>query len=266
MTAAQPVHDPLLGAWATLGEPRLTAELARSGVGWVGLDAQHGHFDDHALRTTLGLRPADAAPMLVRVAANDPALIGRALDAGVDGVIVPLVDSVADAEKAVAASHYPPSGTRSWGPLPGSRAVHSPGSDSGTHPVPLCAVMIETAAALDAVDEIAAVPGVDMIFVGPFDLSLTLGLHVDDLLAAPAGDAPLTRITRACSDAGITAGVYAGTPERAALLTAAGFEWVAASTDAALVSLGAGEMRRRMLSGVPGQPTQDAFSAGNASS
>ncbi len=266
MTAAHPVPDPLLGAWATLGEPRMTAELARSGVGWVGLDAQHGHFDDNALRATLGLRPSGGPPMLVRVAANDPALIGRALDAGADGVVVPLVDSVADAEKAVAASHYPPHGTRSWGPLPGSRPVHGPGSDGGTHPVPLCAVMIETAAALDAVEDIAAVPGVDMIFVGPFDLSLTLGLDVDDLLAAQAGDAPLARITRACTNAGITAGAYAGTPERAALLAAAGFDWIAATTDAALMALGVGEMRRRMLPEGPGQPTQDAFSAGNASS
>ncbi len=77
MTPGTPSPDPLLGAWATLGEPRLTNELARSGLGWVGLDAQHGHFDDRSLRDTLGHRSADAAPMLVRVAANDAALIGR---------------------------------------------------------------------------------------------------------------------------------------------------------------------------------------------
>jgi 4-hydroxy-2-oxoheptanedioate aldolase len=267
MTSTSPVHDPLLGAWAVLGEPRVTAELARSGVGWIGLDAQHGHFDDRSLRDTLGLRPSGAAPMLVRVAANDAALIGRALDAGADGVVVPLVDSVADAERAVAASHYPPAGARSWGPLNGSRPIHGPGSDSGPHAVPLCAVMIETAAALDAVEAIAAVPGVDMIFVGPFDLSLALGLQPDDLLAAHAGeDAHLTRITRACTHAGITAGAYAGTPERAALLAAAGFEWIAATTDAALLSLGVGEVRRRVLSDGAAQPAQEAFNAGNASS
>ncbi|MHA7208970.1 HpcH/HpaI aldolase family protein [Arthrobacter sp. MDT1-65] len=266
MTATTPVPPPLLGTWATLGEPRLTAEIARSGVDWVGLDAQHGHFDDRALRDTMAPRPTPAVPMLVRVAANDAALIGRALDAGADGVVVPLVDSVADAEAAVAASHYPPHGARSWGPLPGSRPVTGPGSDGGTHPVPLCAVMIETAAALDAVEAIAAVPGVDMIFVGPFDLSLALGLHVDDLLAAHAGgEGPLARILHACTLAGIRAGAYAGTPERAVLLAAAGFQWIAATTDAALVSLGVEEMRRRMP-GDRDQPAQDSLSAGNAAS
>lgn len=266
MSATTPVPDPLLGVWATLGEPRLTAALAGSGVGWVGLDAQHGHFDDRALRDTLGHRTEGAAPMLVRVAANDAALIGRALDAGADGVVVPLVDSVADAEAAVAASHYPPHGGRSWGPLPGSDPVHSPGSNGGRHAVPLCAVMIETAAALAAVDAIAAVPGVDMIFVGPFDLSLALGTDVDHLLASHGNeDAPLARITRACTHAGIAAGAYAGTPERAVLLAAAGFRWIAATTDAALVTLGVEDVRRRVRSR-RSTHTQDARSAGNASS
>ncbi len=266
MTSDAPFHDPLLGAWATLGEPRLTAELARSGFGWVALDAQHGHFDDRSLRDALGGTTAEMAPMLVRVAANDATLIGRALDAGADGVIVPLVSTADDARAAAAASHYPPHGARSWGPLHGSSPVHSPGSDGGSHAVPLCAVMIETAGALDDVEEIAAVTGVDMIFVGPFDLSLALGLDVDDLLAATDGDAPLTRIARACSGAGIRAGAYAGTPERAVLLAAAGFDWIASTTDSALLPLGVQAVRQRLRSNAPGQRDQDAFSAGNASS
>jgi 4-hydroxy-2-oxoheptanedioate aldolase len=246
MTPGTPSPDPLLGAWATLGEPRLTGELARSGLGWVGLDAQHGHFDDRSLRDALGRRSADAAPMLVRVAANDAALIGRALDAGADGVVVPLVSSVADAEAAVAASRYPPHGARRWGPLQGSRPAYGPGSDGGPHDVPLCAVMVETAAALDAVEEIASVPGVDMIFVGPFDLSLALGLDVEDLLASTGDSAPLGRIVRACRNAGILAGAYAGTPGRAVLLAGAGFSWIAATTDTALLPFGVEAVRRQV--------------------
>ncbi|MBG6226227.1 4-hydroxy-2-oxoheptanedioate aldolase [Arthrobacter sp. CAN_A2] len=266
MTNESAIRDPRLGAWATLGEPRLTTELARSGVGWVGLDAQHGHFDDRSLRDALGRRPADCAPMLVRVAANDAALIGRALDAGADGVVVPLVDSVADAAAAVAACHYPPQGARSWGPLQGGRAVHSPGADHAPRAIPLCAVMIETAAALEAVEAIAAVPGVDMIFVGPFDLSLALGLDIDDLLSSTDHDAPLTRIARACTQAGIRSGAYAGSSERAALLAAAGFDWIAAATDTGLLALGVQALREQVRPGLPDQSDQDAFSAGNASS
>lgn len=241
----RPGRDPRLGAWVTLGEPRFTRELMASGLGWVGLDQQHGHVDDRALRDALERRSADGAPVLARVAANTPVLIGRALDAGADGVIVPLVSSVTDAEAAVAASHYPPHGARSWGPLHGSRPAFSPGSDGGKHAVPLCSVMIETADALDAVERIAAAPGVDMIFVGPFDLSLALGLDVDDLLSSRDESAPLPRIVQACSAAGIRAGAYAGTPERAALLAAMGFHWVASTTDTALLRLGVETLRER---------------------
>ncbi len=262
-----PLHDPLLGAWATLGEPRLTNELALSGLGWVGLDAQHGHFDDRSLRETLGSQPVGAAPRLVRVASNNAELIGRALDAGADGVIVPLVSTVADAEAAAAASHYPPRGARSWGPLHGSRPVHSPGSDGGRHAVPLCSVMIETAEALEAVGEIAAVPGIDMIFVGPFDLSLALGLEVDGMLGAQGDAAPLARIVSACSAAGIEAGAYAGTAERAAVLAAAGFRWIASTTDVGLLALGIESLRHQpFLAADRDQSAQDSFSAGNASS
>lgn len=261
MTPEHPDRTTLLGAWVTLGEPRLTRELMMSGLGWVCLDQQHGHVDDRALREALDRRSADSAPVLARVAASTPVLIGRALDAGADGVVVPLVSTVADAEAAVAAAYYPPLGSRSWGPLHGSVAAHAPGTDTGDHPVPLCSVMIETAEALDAVELIAAVPGIDMIFVGPFDLSLALGLDVDDLLGAGADDAPLPRIVRACRAAGIRAGAYAGTPERAALLAAAGFTWIASTTDTALVHLGVASLRAALP-----QPDQDARSAGNASS
>ncbi|WDF32603.1 aldolase/citrate lyase family protein [Arthrobacter agilis] len=263
MTDDATIHDPLLGVWATLGEPRLTRELGTSGPGWVGLDAQHGHFDDRALRDALAHRPTGSAPMLVRVAGKDATLIGRALDAGADGVVVPLVDTVADAEAAVAASHYPPLGARSWGPLHGSRPAHTPGTDARTHPIPLCAVMIETAAGLEAVEAIAAVPGVDMIFVGPFDLSLALGVQVEELLASEDDDAPLRRITTACSSAGIRSGAYAGTPERAAVLARAGFHWIASTTDTALLPLGIGALRGLLRQG---QRDQVEPSEGNASS
>ena len=77
------------GVWATLGDVRMTAALEGLGFDWVGIDAQHGHHDDRSVRDILSLRREPKATILVRVAANDPTLIGRALDAGADGVIVP---------------------------------------------------------------------------------------------------------------------------------------------------------------------------------
>ncbi|MBG6182268.1 4-hydroxy-2-oxoheptanedioate aldolase [Arthrobacter sp. CAN_A214] len=226
------------GVWVTLGEPRTAAELEHAGFDWLGLDAQHGHFDDRALRDSFALRRDREATVLVRVAANDPTLIGRALDAGADGVIVPLVDTAEHAESAVAAAHYPPRGRRSWGPLPGTPA------GSGTVvPVPFCAVMVETALAVENLDAIAATPGLDMLFVGPFDLSLALGLDVDDLLSDRSEHAPLPTIVRACRTAGIPAGAYAGSPDRTRALQEQGFAWIAVATDTGVLHQGSAAAR-----------------------
>ncbi|MFW3386107.1 UNVERIFIED_CONTAM: aldolase/citrate lyase family protein [Kocuria sp. CPCC 205274] len=231
------------GVWATLGDARTVLALERAGFAWVGVDAQHGHFDDAAVRGLFALRREPAAPVLVRVAANDPALIGRALDAGADGVVVPLVQDAAQAEAAVAAAHYPPRGARSWGPLPGTR---DPAAGVASVPRPLCAVMVETEPAVAAVRAIAAVPDLDMVFVGPFDLALALGRDVDELLADTSQDAPLPTIVRACREAGVLAGAYAGTPERAAALRAQKFSWIAVTTDTGVLQLG-GEAARAAL-------------------
>lgn len=230
------------GVWATLGDPRTTLALERAGFDWVGVDAQHGHFDDAAVRGLFALRRVPSAPVLVRVAANDPTLIGRALDAGADGVVVPLVQDAEQAGAAVAAAHYPPRGVRSWGPLPGARDVAGPASA----PRPLCAVMVETAGAVAGVRAIAAVPDLDMVFVGPFDLALALGRDVDEMLADTSGDAPLPTIVRACREAGVLAGAYAGSPERAAALRAQGVSWIAVATDTGVLQLG-GEAARAAL-------------------
>lgn len=235
------------GVRATLGEPRTTVAIEQAGAGWVGIDAQHGHFDDRAVRDTFALRAAPRVPMLVRVAANDPWLIGRALDSGADGVIVPMISSQVDAEKAVLAAHYPPFGQRSWGPLPGqgSSGVPDQGDDDAEMPlIPWCAVMVETASALADLSAIAATPGLGMIFVGPFDLSLSLGHDVDDLLADTEPDAPLPKIVRACTDAGIVPGAFGGSVARAESLLGLGFRWVASTTDAGILEAGvAAEVR-----------------------
>ena len=227
--------DVRLGGWASLGEPRTAAALETSGLDWVVLDMQHGHFDDRAVRETLALRRERRVPLLVRVPANEAAAIGRVLDAGADGVIVPLVDTARDAEAAVAAASYPPRGTRSWGPLPGLERTDGP---DGRPAQPFVAVMVETAEGLDAVGPIAAVDGVDMVFVGPFDLSLRLGTTVDALLADTAADAPLPRILAACRDAGVLAGAFGPGVDRTRALVGLGFTRVVLALDTDLLAAG----------------------------
>jgi 4-hydroxy-2-oxoheptanedioate aldolase len=236
------------GGWSTLGSPAAAEALARSGCDFVVLDAQHGLWDDAATAQALavlgGGASAGAAPALVRVRAADDALVGRALDAGAAGVVVPMVADGAHAAEVAAACRYPPRGHRSWGPL-GSlrgRAVPSaPDADA----VVTCAVMVEVPSALADVGAVAAAPGVDAVLVGPFDLSLALGTTVDALLADDGPGGPLPRVVAACADAGIVAAAYAGSVERGVRLAELGFAAVAVVTDAGLVADGAAEAVRR---------------------
>nr|WP_240894904.1 aldolase/citrate lyase family protein [Kineococcus siccus] len=220
-----------------LRSPAVAALLAASGVDWICLDAQHGEHDDASVLDVCSRRH-DGVRVLVRPPSNDAAWIGRALDAGADGVVVPMVDSAADARAAVHACRYPPLGGRSWGPLGGLHARPVPAADAANRAVSV-AVMVETAAALAVVDDIAATPGVDEVFVGPFDLSLTLGRDVDDLVADPAADAPLRRVVAACARAGVRAAAFGATADRSSALLDLGFTSVVVTTDAAALSLGA---------------------------
>jgi len=218
------------GAWSTLGELWTAAELARAGFSWICLDGQHGRWNDASTLTAIALF-GSSTPTLVRVRSNDDGLIGRALDAGAAGVIVPMVSSVAAAEAAAGAAQYPPAGHRSWGPLAAGY-----GQPMTTDASPFLALMIETADAVAAVDGIAAVAGVNGLFVGPFDLALALGTTVDELLA---DGVVLRSIAAAARTAGIVAGAFAGTLERGALLRDLGYEFLAVTTEADLIGRGA---------------------------
>jgi 4-hydroxy-2-oxoheptanedioate aldolase len=231
------------GAWLSGTEPLTAHLLAAAGFGWLCVDEQHGAAgpaDTAALigAATAAGRGSDAgapAEVLVRVSWNRPEHIGRALDSGARGVIVPMIDSAAEAGAAAAACRYPPRGRRSWGPSRTGYTVPHAGDVSGSNERVLCLVMVETPEALDHVEEIAAVAGVDGIFVGPFDLSIALGLPVDDLLADDRPDAPLPRIAAACRAEGIIAGAYAGSVERAAVLRDRGYDLLAVTSDTELL-------------------------------
>lgn len=228
------------GVWCSLSSPTLLGLVARSGFDWVALDAQHGEFDRRALVEAGRTLTASGHRFAVRVAAGDAAGIGLALDAGASSVVVPLVDTEEDARAAVTAAHYPPVGQRSWGPF--APLWGSPVT-TALEASPQVVVMIESALGLSHVEAIAAVPGVDVVFVGPFDLALSLGTTVEDLLADPA---PLARVRQAADAAGVAVAAFAGTPERAGLLRELGFDCLAVTTDAALVAAGAQAVRERL--------------------
>lgn len=241
MNRPAPSRRTTSGMWCVLGEIATTARLATAGYDWLLLDAQHGAFDRSRVIESLRLRSEDWAPVLVRVPALDFAAIGAALDAGAQGVMVPMVDSAAEARAAAEAALYPPLGRRSWGPIMPLWGRPAPTSSEANERVEVW-VMVETRRALDEVEQIAAVPGVTALFVGPNDLALALGTSREELLADTGDDAPLRRVVEACRRAGVRSGAFGGDPATAARLVAIGFNDVAVTTDAGALDAGAAAM------------------------
>jgi 4-hydroxy-2-oxoheptanedioate aldolase len=204
-----------------------TAELvAQVGFDFLIIDQQHGLIGYAATVAMLQAVARTDVCALVRVRSHDPALIGAALDAGAAGIIVPLVDSAADARSAVTACRYPPEGRRSYG---ASRAaLVNPGSCEKTNSDVLCFVMVETTTALDAVDEIAGSPGVDGVFVGWGDLALSMGLPptMDHARIRSA----LQRVSEACRHHGVVTAIGASA-DRAARLIELGYTMISVGSD-----------------------------------
>src|SRR5215510_16541718 len=152
------------GLWLTFLSPFGLEVAAGCGAEWIGLDIQHGDLDSADVAPLARVSPV---PVLVRLASHDEAQLARVLDAGVDGVIVPAVESAGQAAELVQAAYVPPRGRRSMGLARVSLL--------GRRDQPLLLPMIETRAGLDHLDDILGVDGVDGVFIGPYDLTLSLG-------------------------------------------------------------------------------------------
>jgi 4-hydroxy-2-oxoheptanedioate aldolase len=177
------------------------AELAgRGGFDWVLLDCQHGAVSEADLLPCIQAIGLGGAPALVRVGSDEPRLIMRALDLGAAGVVVPLVSTPGQAAAAVAATRYPPEGNRSFGPV---RRYYDP---AGAGAGPVCLAMIETAAGLESIEEIAATPGLGGVFIGPVDLALDLGMGLPDFSDLSPLREPIERIVAAAKKHDIIAG------------------------------------------------------------
>jgi 4-hydroxy-2-oxoheptanedioate aldolase len=239
------VRNPLREAWAQQGRTAFGlwaampgsfgAELV-AGVGfdYVCVDQQHGIIDYASMVPMFqGIGAAGATP-ISRVLSSDPYEIMKALDAGALGVIVPLVDNAAEAERAVAACRYPPRGNRSYGPVRASHVIGSRDPEDLAGEV-LCLVMVETREGLERVEEIAATPGLDGIYVGPADLALSLGLSPTTKVIEPEHVEAVSKIKEACRRRGIVAGIQASSGEWARRHAEAGFDMVTVATDASLL-------------------------------
>ena len=221
--------EPTFGAWCTIPST-WTAELAaRSGHDWVCIDTQHGLIGYDLMLPMLQAIAAGGVPSFVRVPWNEPGTIMKALDAGAGGVIVPMVNSVEEAQAAVGACRYPPNGFRSMGPTR-ARAVDEDWR------LPICAVMIETVEAVKRVDDILSVPGIDAVFIGPNDLAVSAGVDSSYEGRDPEHRRMIEAVARSCQAHGVTAGIMCGKPEVAIQWQKVGFQMLALDSDTRLLA------------------------------
>ncbi len=238
---------PLLGIWSMLNSSTVVEGLAQSHFDWLLIDGEHSPVTlSDAISHLRAMQGSSTIPV-IRIAWNDPVLIKQTLDAGAQTLMLPFVQTKAEAERAVAAMRYPPDGIR------GLAAIHraSRYGRDGTyfaeaqHTVALIA-QIETVTALENLEEIAAVDGVDAVFFGPGDLAASLGLR-----GQPAAEPVVAAIMNGrerLRDLPAAAGVLASTPELAERYIEAGFDFVAVANDAAILFRGADTIADRFRS------------------
>ena len=224
------------GTWVATGSSVVAEIAGRAGYDWLIVDMEHGVGDYGTLVGQLQAIAATPAVPLVRVVWNDPPHFKRALDVGAAGIMVPWVNSADEARQAVAAMRYPPRGIR--GLARTTRAnVFGYELDEYLANVDdnlLTVTQIETAAAVEAADDIATVDGVDVLFIGPADLSRSLGTTPD--FDEPVFAAALKRVVAACRNHGKIPGILVGNRQMLTQSAEAGFTFIGFSTDTSMMA------------------------------
>lgn len=202
-----------LGVWTTLADPVAVGLAARAGYDYTCIDLQHGMVTASTLPVVLRFLAGSGTTPIVRVPSCDAAAVGRALDVGAQGVVVPMVEDAEQAAAAVAALRYPPMpgeparpGRRSWGPVFADLDPVPGPTDADAEAV--CVVMVETPGAFDDVAAIAAVPGVDAVYVGPYDLALSTGHGQVTYRDDPEVEAMIQHVVDTALKAGKVAAVH----------------------------------------------------------
>lgn len=240
--------EPFLFSWLSIPSGQLAGQIARLPFDGACLDMQHGMIGFTDAVPMIAAINAVGKPAIVRSLWNDPAIPGQALDSGACAVIAPMVNTRAQAEALVRAAKYPPMGSRSWG---GYTALQASGMTPGAYlreanRMTMVFAMVETVEALSNVEEIAATPGLDGLFVGPSDLSITLsnGAGIDKLGAHTLE--AMKRVSQAAKANGLVAGAFGGGSEVVKTYIGLGFTFIAAAVDVDLLHWGAAQFAASM--------------------
>ena len=244
-----------INGWLSIPNSFSAETMAHQGWDSLTIDLQHGIVDyQQAVGMLTAISTTGTVP-IVRVPWLEPGILMKMLDAGAYALICPMVSTREDAERLVAWTHYAPQGMRSFGP---ARALLYGGPDYATHANNTIVVfaMIETRAALDNLDEILAVKGLDAVYIGPSDLSLALGCKPTfDDVEQPVAEA-IDMILRKATERHIIAGIHNGTSESAMRRVGMGFKFVTISSDARLMAMGAKQIIKTMHSTRDGTTVQ----------
>jgi 4-hydroxy-2-oxoheptanedioate aldolase len=228
---------PAFGFGLGLGSPIAAEYLGQSGIDFLLLDTQHGSWGpDSTLAALMGIAHTPATPM-ARVARNDYTMIGRLLDEGMLGIIVPMVHTPADAKAVADACRFPPKGERSWG---WSHArIYGDDYTDWIDDQLFVAVQIESAQAVENVEAIMATPGIDGCWTGPSDLALSMGIHPNDRFASDEHRRALEKIVQACRNTGKIPGIAGAGLDDAKLRVEQGFQFITCASDVGFLVGGA---------------------------
>ena len=250
--------ETVVNGWLAIPSSFSAETMAHQGWDSITIDMQHGMVDYQSAVAMLQAISTTGTMPLCRVPWLDPGIIMKMLDAGSYGIVCPMVNTADDAQRFVTACRYPPRGQRSFGPI---RASLYGGGDyaqcANDEIIPFA--MIETAEALDNLDDILSVEGVDAIYIGPADLSNALGctprLDQDEKPVVEAID----YIVRKALEKGVTPGIHNLTPEYALKMIDKGFRFVTISSDARLMAAAAAAAVGKMRAGPSEGPKGTAY-------
>ena len=234
-----------VNGWLAIPNSFSAEVMAHQGWDSLTIDLQHGVIDYAQMVTMLQAISTTPTVPVVRVPWLEPGILMKALDAGAYAVICPMINTREEAQKLVAYTHYAPRGTRSFGPV---RALYYGGADypERANDTIVTFAMIETAQALDNLDDILSVEGLDAIYIGPSDLSLALGCKptFDDV--DPKTAQAIDHILARAQAHGVKAGIHNGRPDVALARIAQGFNFTTVSSDARLLAAGAQQILSAM--------------------
>ena len=236
---------PVINGWLAIPSSFSAEVMAHQGWDSLTVDLQHGVIDYAALVPMLQAISTTATVPIVRVPWLEPGILMKVLDAGAYGVICPMINTREDAQKLVHFTHYAPQGTRSFGPI---RASLYGGADYPQHAnkTIVTFAMIETAQALDNLDAILSVEGLDAIYIGPSDLSLSLGCKpvFDDV--EPKAQQAIEHIVARAKAHGVVAGIHNGRADVATARVGLGYRFVTLGSDARFLAAGSQELLAAM--------------------